>query len=435
MVTRSKYFPDEAINPHPRFATLVENIRSRRGSKVVINVPIFPDQQTKDPLREINEDALFPDASDEGAAVSDNIYMDCMGFGMGCCCLQTTFQAFCISEARKIYDQLIPMAPIVMALTAATPIFRGYLVNTDCRWDVISASVDDRTVVERGKIRKSRYGSVSRYIFNGNRNKPEYNDLPLIYNENVYDMLCDAGIDELLAKHLAHLYIRDPLVIYEELLEQDNWNSTDHFENIQSTNWQTLRFKPPPSNSDIGWRVEFRSMEVQPDDHGNAAFSIFIVLLARTIFFFNLNFYLPLSLVDINMDRSHEIDAVLYKKFHFRVNVHSGIQSISLTFLICLDDSAEIDELNVNEIINGCVRFEGLIPLIQKYLSQIDLDAAVLSKLQSYLQFIADRASGKIPTPARAIRNFVMKHPSYNHDSKISSTLTYDLLKNFENLI
>lgn len=33
-------------------------------------------------------------------------------------------------------------------------------------------------------------------------------------------------------------------------------------QNIQSTNWQTMRFKPPPPNSNIGWRVEFRPMEV-----------------------------------------------------------------------------------------------------------------------------------------------------------------------------
>lgn len=33
-------------------------------------------------------------------------------------------------------------------------------------------------------------------------------------------------------------------------------------QNLQSTNWQTMRFKPPPPNSDIGWRVEFRPMEV-----------------------------------------------------------------------------------------------------------------------------------------------------------------------------
>lgn len=211
-----------------------------------------------------------------------------------------------------------------MALTAATPIFRGYLANVDCRWDVISASVDDRTPDELREITKSRYGSVSRYIHDGPRNLPEYNDLKLVFNQQAYEQLRAAGVDDLLAKHLAHLYIRDPLVIYEELLQQDNTTSTDHFENIQSTNWQTLRFKPPPSNSDIGWRVEFRSMEVQPTDFENAAFSIFIVLLTRTIFYFSLNFYLPLSLVDENMVRSHERDAVLDQKFHVRVNVYQG---------------------------------------------------------------------------------------------------------------
>lgn len=37
-----------------------------------------------------------------------------------------------------------------MALTAASPIFRGLLTDTDCRWDVIAGSVDDRTPEERG---------------------------------------------------------------------------------------------------------------------------------------------------------------------------------------------------------------------------------------------------------------------------------------------
>lgn len=36
-----------------------------------------------------------------------------------------------------------------------------------------------------------------------------------------------------------------------------------YLQNIQSSNWQTLRFKPPPSQSTIGWRVEFRPMEVR----------------------------------------------------------------------------------------------------------------------------------------------------------------------------
>jgi glutamate--cysteine ligase catalytic subunit len=83
-----------------------------------------------------------------------------------------------------------------------------------------------------------------------------------------------------------------------------------------------MRFKPPPPSSpDIGWRVEFRSMEIQLTDFENAAFSIFVVLLTRTILSFDLNFYIPLSKVEDNMKRSQERDAVLEQKFWFRKNV------------------------------------------------------------------------------------------------------------------
>lgn len=37
-----------------------------------------------------------------------------------------------------------------MALSAGTPIIRGYLADTDCRWSVIAAAMDDRTLEERG---------------------------------------------------------------------------------------------------------------------------------------------------------------------------------------------------------------------------------------------------------------------------------------------
>jgi glutamate--cysteine ligase catalytic subunit len=105
------------------------------------------------------------------------------------------------------------------------------------------------------------------------------------------------GLDDKIASHIAHLFIRDPLVQFSETVEQDDSASMDHFENIQSTNWQTIRFKPPPVNSPIGWRVEFRSMEIQMTDFENAAFSVFIVLLTRAIISFDLNFYMPISLV------------------------------------------------------------------------------------------------------------------------------------------
>ena len=60
-----------------------------------------------------------------------------------------------------------------------------------------------------------------------------------------------------------------------------------------------MRFKPPPPNSTIGWRVEFRTMEVQITDFENAAFAVFTILLSRAILKFNLNFYLPISKVNL----------------------------------------------------------------------------------------------------------------------------------------
>ncbi|KTG05685.1 hypothetical protein cypCar_00020274 [Cyprinus carpio] len=84
-VSKSLFFPDEAINRHPRFSTLTRNIRHRRGEKVAINVPIFKDKNTPSPFVE-----AFPEDDGEAAraALPDHIYMDAMGFGMGNCCLQ-----------------------------------------------------------------------------------------------------------------------------------------------------------------------------------------------------------------------------------------------------------------------------------------------------------------------------------------------------------
>ena len=47
---RSQFLPDEIANPHIRFPTLAANIRSRRGRKVEINVPIFHDEKTITPF-------------------------------------------------------------------------------------------------------------------------------------------------------------------------------------------------------------------------------------------------------------------------------------------------------------------------------------------------------------------------------------------------
>ena len=90
-------------------------------------------------------------------------------------------------------------------------------------------------------------------------------------------------MDPILSRHFAHLWIRDPMTLWKDGVELDDETQSDHFENLQSTNWQTLRFKPPPPNSPIGWRVEFRPMEIQFTEFENAAYSIFIVLVTRVL--------------------------------------------------------------------------------------------------------------------------------------------------------
>lgn len=52
-----------------------------------------------------------------------------------------------------------------------------------------------------------------------------------------------------------------------------------------------------PDDPHIGWRTEFRSMEVQLTDFENAAFTVFVVLVTRVILAFDLALYIPLSKV------------------------------------------------------------------------------------------------------------------------------------------
>lgn len=351
---RSLYFPDEGIYPgHPRFKTLTRNIRMRRGEKVQIKLKVFRDKNTVLPV----------EGAPEGEP--DVVHLDAMGFGMGCCCLQLTFQACNIVEARTLYDQLTPLCPIMLALTAASPIYRGYLTESDCRWNVISDSVDCRTEEERGlkplkenqfKISKSRYDSIDSYL---SEDGDKYNDVPLTYDEDVYNRLREGGIDHLLAQHIAHLFIRDTVSLFSEKVCQNDKEDTDHFENIQSTNWQTMRFKPPPPNSSIGWRVEFRPCEAQITDFENAAIVCFVVLLTRVILSYKLNFLIPISKVDENMQKAQKRDACRAEKFWFRKfssknlcgKANTAVNGKCSESVEQCKDNFEL--LTINEIING----------------------------------------------------------------------------------
>lgn len=382
-ITAWQYISDAFINQtHPRFGNLARNIRDRRGSNVDICVPAFKDTNTKE----------------------DSIHMDAMTFGMGCCCLQLTFQSKNMQEARHLFDQFVVLAPIALALSAASPAYRGMLADIDCRWRVVSGSVDDRTEEERdpgcaGYIGKSRYASISRYLHQSHADD-SFNDLPLKYNERVIQQIDNnyPFIDDQLKMHLAHLFVRDPLVVYDGLIAS-HADSLEHFNNIQSTNWQTVRFKPPTSPAD-GWRVEFRPMDIQFTTKQNAALSIWSLLYARVVSRYRLDFCTPISMVDANMERADGRDAVTASRFWFRIN---GV-------------TAEYSIADIVNHING---------YIYEYVRE---KYGHCQYILDYLQLISDRANGKQETNAATMRRFMLQHAEYRRDSVITQSMSDDFI-------
>lgn len=252
-----------------------------------------------------------------------------------------------------------------------------------------------------------------------------YNDVPLIYDDKIYQRLLDGDIDPLLAQHVAHLFIRDSVSLFSEKVHQNDEEDTDHFENIQSTNWQTMRFKPPPPNSTIGWRVEFRPCEAQLTDFENAAIVCFVVLLTRVILSYHLNFLIPISKVDDNMQRAQQRNSYRSNKFWFRKNISNKDINATANSNETNDAAAtngdkessiddEYELMTIDEIINGNgSSFPGLVPLINSYLSSMDVDTDTHCTIQQYLRLIQRRAAGQLLTTASWIRQEVTNHPEY----------------------
>ncbi|KAJ2385722.1 hypothetical protein GGI23_006653, partial [Coemansia sp. RSA 2559] len=124
-----------------------------------------------------------------------------------------------LDEARSLYDQLAPISAILTALTAATPIVRGHLVDRDSYWDVQCSTVDDRSAQElglvplttaKGTLFKSRFGSIDIYLGPGPKSsdlafQPKFNDCQYTYDNSAYWKMKDSGVDHLLSQHVAHL--------------------------------------------------------------------------------------------------------------------------------------------------------------------------------------------------------------------------------------
>ncbi|OQE18640.1 hypothetical protein PENSTE_c017G05728 [Penicillium steckii] len=292
----------------PRYKLIAKNVytRSQGGSKTWL--PIYRDSMTKTP---------FLDDNNLEEKRENHVCLDQQDIGRGSCSIQTTFQAANETEARWLHDQLISLGPCLLAMTAATPIWKGIMVDTDCRWQRYGDLVDDRNSIEKDCL-------PPRWIWNqsylSTEQPPELYDPESLkpMDSSLHQYLVNGGMDHFLADHFASILSRDPLILTEADTRNLNSSETNLFETLYGYVWNHVRFKPPTSDKGPGWRVEFRPMEIQLTDFNNAAFAIFSFLLARAIIFFHFNFYIPIDLVNESGASCQKRDAVLQERFWFR---------------------------------------------------------------------------------------------------------------------
>jgi hypothetical protein len=77
------------------------------------------------------------------------------------------------------------------------------------------------------KLFKSRYSSVSLFIskpssLKEEKNLERLNDVVANIDEEIFENLKNKKVDKFLAAHIAHLFVRDPLVIFDDAIYLDD---------------------------------------------------------------------------------------------------------------------------------------------------------------------------------------------------------------------
>lgn len=404
-VTRSRHFPDFAITPHRRFYNFSYNIRERRER----------------PLHMLIDPARIGKIGTKWIPGCDPVVIDSMGQGMGCCCLQVTMQTESLKEARLLYDTLGSICPLLLYLTMATPVVSGCLTSTSTRWSIVSASVDCRKKEEEGHIKKSRYSSIDLYVSEmTDADYAFYNDINPAINADAEKQLNEGGVDYALAQHIASMYTRDPVLCYSSTTPQED------FENIQSSNWRSMRLKPPKDTDkekEAPWLIEVRPMEIQPTSFENTAYSIFVILFSRMALSYSASFYIPISKVDDNfaaVDLPPDGEGVAEylkeettKQFWYRENIFDSKQAV-------------IKKGTIRDIFLGNGEYCGILTAVENYVNEyFEKEKGVV---EPYLRFIRERVTGEKTSVAGWMRSFVAAHKAYRGDSIVSREVSDALI-------
>ena len=154
-------------------------------------------------------------------------------------------------------------------------------------------------------------------------------------------------------------------------------------------------------------------METQLTDFENAAFCIFLVLLSRVIMTMPVDFGMPISLVDVNMQRAQRRDAIHSQRFHFRSSRHTS----------------QTQEYTLADIFHGSPgdnTMPGLLPLVHSYLDSLNMSETERQRLNRYLDLVAMRVDGRLMSTATYFRQLVQQHPANRHESVVCESINCD---------
>jgi len=278
--------------------------------------------------------------------------------------------------------------------------------------------MDDRTDEEKDEnssryIYKSRYGPVYSYISSHEYIQDFHNDYPKMpIDKKIYKTLIENDFSDRLATHFSNLLIRDPLVIFDEKLNLQE-KDVSHFENFNSTNWNSLRFKPPrDQDNDTCFKVEIRPCELQLTPFENSAIMTFCLILSKLILKKDVNFIIPITKVDKNFDRAHNANAFENELFYFRVDAFKNYNKESklyendyLKHGNPLDENyfdknlnlENVIEMTLEEIFCGSekLEYEGLLNVMNDFVNENISDEKLIKIIKLHLNFIKNRVKGK----------------------------------------
>ena len=126
-------------------------------------------------------------------------------------------------------------------------------------------------------------------------------------------------------------------------------------------------------------------MDIQLTDYENSALVIILGMITNVINHFDVDFIMPITMIDENMDRAHKRDGLLYQKFWWKTN---GINNATFD-TSCLketdflkskvqnagqnqqeEEKGEFHELFIYEILQGKpeLGYAGLLPLFDRFM-------------------------------------------------------------------